>query len=143
MDDAEYLCHITVIKRSQHERSASHIYERTSFLTLMPEDLQATRRFVSVKAVQNIKSYLKSWRYGTSTTTTTGATANTGRSLLRGALRVRDRQVIQETTATRSSGPTETIHLFPGWAVRRYVDDGVLLGAFFPALSVIMRFLRV
>ncbi|KAM6496726.1 DUF2183 domain containing protein [Amanita muscaria] len=71
--------------------------------------------------MQNIKSYLKSWRSGTSTTT--GAPANTGRSQVRGALRVWDRQTAQEPKVTRSLGPTETVHLFPGWAVRRYVDD--------------------
>ncbi|KIL56524.1 hypothetical protein M378DRAFT_172637 [Amanita muscaria Koide BX008] len=84
----------------------------------MAEDLQATRR---LKVMQNIKSYLKSWRSRTSTVT--GAPANTGRSQVRGALRVWDRQTAQEAKDTRSFGPTETVHLFPGWAVRRYVDD--------------------
>lgn len=77
----------------------------------MAEDLQP-KRFTSLRAgLQFVKAVINiSQRPNLSENVQTPA---------RGPQRV-----AQEARLTTSSGLTESVCLFPGWAVRRYIDNG-------------------
>lgn len=84
----------------------------------MAEDFRATRRYFSPlrAGFKLVKTYVREFRYDSATSQSANLSDNAQTRPARGPRRV--------TREVKRPAPTESVYLFPGWAVRRYVDDG-------------------
>ncbi|KAF8621889.1 hypothetical protein AX15_007442 [Amanita polypyramis BW_CC] len=90
----------------------------------MVEDLHITKRyFTSLKnGYQLLKAFVREWRYDLSSK---GALSVDSTHWKLQSTRTRQRQATQEIKVSRITRPIESVHLFPGWAVRKFADgDG-------------------
>jgi hypothetical protein len=92
----------------------------------MAEDFNATRRyFPSLRKL--VKTYIREIRYDSVTSQSANLPDNAQTRPERAPRRV--------TREVKRPALTESVCLFPGWAVRRYVDDGEWRPVWAPLLA--------
>ena len=99
----------------------------------MVEEPHVTKRYLS--SLKNVYQYVKSHVGGFHNSDS--STSKTADSPPKQSSKCQDTQGVK---VIRTAGPIEQVHLFPAWAVRRYVDGGgwtspYALGRLLPALN--------